>query len=355
MRVALDATPLTLSSGGLVRYTRELSRALAACCPADDFALVSDQPFPVPPGAPPNLVAGRRPRGMLQRRWWLWGLDRELRRLGATVFHGTNFEVPYIPRLPSVLTLHDLSPWMDPAWHRDAGRVRARTPLLIELNCATLVVTGTEAVRRQAMARFRISPGRIVAVPLGGLPPPACPPPCPPAAASPYFLFVGTLEPRKNIETLLEAWRLVRRRSPVELVLVGRRRRDFPPLRPEPGLRILGEVPDAGLPPLYAGALALVYPSRYEGFGLPVLEAMQCGTFAIVSRDAALLEVAGEAAVPAEGVRELAAAMLAAATDRARALEWKARAARRARDFSWELTARRMREVYDEACRRYRE
>lgn len=352
MRVALDATPLTLSSGGLARYTRELSRALAAACPADDFALVSDQPFTLPPDAPPNLSAGRHPRGALERRWWLWGLHRELKRLGASVFHGTNFAVPYIPRRPSVLTLHDLSPWMDRAWHHNAGRVRARTPLLIELGCATMIVTGTEAVRRQAMARFRIPPVRIVAVPLGGLPCSAPPPP--PAASPPYFLFVGTLEPRKNVQTLLEAWRILRRRREVELVLAGRRREDFPQLEPEPGLRLLGEVPDGDLPALYAGALALVYPSRYEGFGLPVLEAMQCGAFAIVSRDPALLEVAGDAAVAADGARELAEAMLAA-TDPVRALEWKARAARRARDFSWELTARRMREVYDEACRRYRE
>ncbi|HWQ55585.1 MAG TPA: glycosyltransferase family 1 protein [Bryobacteraceae bacterium] len=350
MRVAIDATPLTLTSGGLVRYTRELSLALAAGFPDDQFVLVSDQPFDLPHGAPANLTAGKGPQNALERRWWLWGLHHEMERLSAEVFHGTNFAVPYIPRRPSVLTLHDLSPWMDPGWHHAADRVRGRTPLLIELGCATVILTDTEAVRRQAIEYFRIHPSRVVAVPLGGLPRTDMP-----AAEEgpPYFLFVGTLEPRKNIDGLLASWRVVRRRHPVDLVLAGRRREDFPELAPEPGLRVLGEVPDQELPKLYKGALALVYPSRYEGFGLPVLEAMQCGAYAIISRDPALLEVAGDAAVAAEGEKELAAAMTAALTQPERAREWKEKAVRRARDFSWERTARLTYEVYEEARERF--
>ena len=174
MRVAIDATPLTLTSGGLARYTRELSLALAGAFPNDQFVLVSDQPFDLPRGAPANLTAGKGPRNALERRWWLWGLHREMERLAAEVFHGTDFAVPYIPRRPSVLTLHDLSPWMDPGWHHAADRVRGRTPLLIELGCATVILTDTEAVRRQAIEHFRIHPSRVVAVPLGGLPQTAC-------------------------------------------------------------------------------------------------------------------------------------------------------------------------------------
>src|ERR1700722_6214926 len=108
MRVAIDATPLTLSSGGLQRYTAELSLALASNFPEDHFFLVSDQPFAAPPGSPANLLPGSGPRHVAERRWWLLGLNRELHRLGAGLFHGTNFAVPYIPRRPSVLTLHDL-------------------------------------------------------------------------------------------------------------------------------------------------------------------------------------------------------------------------------------------------------
>ena len=113
----------------------------------------------------------------------------------------------------------------------------------------------------------------------------------------PYLLYVGTLEPRKNLGFLLDVWREVRRKHPVDLVLAGRRRADFPKLAAEPGLRVEGFVPDEELPKLYSGALACLYPSCYEGFGLPVLEAMQCGAVVIASRDPAIAEVAGDAAI----------------------------------------------------------
>src|SRR5207302_8581737 len=131
--------------------------------------------------------------------------------------------------------------------------------------------------------------------------------PVPGQPETPYFLFVGTLEPRKNLETLVNAWREVRRLHNVDMVLVGRRRPDAPDLGKEPGLRIVGEVPDAELSALYSGATAFVYPSLYEGFGLPVLEAMQCGAPVIASH--AVKEAAGEAAVYADDGSELAGAM----------------------------------------------
>ena len=138
MRVAVDATPLGLTSGGLARYTSELVAALAAQFPEDEYRLVSEA------GAANGL----------ERRWWLWGVRREMERLGAEIFHGTNFAVPYLPSGPSVMSLHDLSPSMDRAWHHAADRVRRRTPLLIRLGIATMIVTDSEAVRRQAIEYF---------------------------------------------------------------------------------------------------------------------------------------------------------------------------------------------------------
>jgi glycosyltransferase involved in cell wall biosynthesis len=160
----------------------------------------------------------------------------------------------------------------------------------------------------------------------------------------PYFLFVGTLEPRKNIARLIEAWRLVRKTQEVDLVLAGRIRDDFTPPVAEPGLRVLGAVPEEDLPALYSGAFACVYPSLYEGFGLPVLEAMQCGATVIASRDPAIVEVAGGAAVhvDATDVRALAEAMRARPVMRDEALA-------RAALFSWSITARKTKEVYDAA------
>jgi glycosyltransferase involved in cell wall biosynthesis len=346
MRVAIEAASLGLSSGGLARYTAELSLALARCFPDDEFFLVSDQPFRMPPGCPSNLKRGGGPRNAVERRWWLWGIAREMSRLGADLIHGPDFAVPYIPRRPSVLTLHDLSPWMDAPWRRAASRVRRRTPVLLDLGIATMIVTPSEAVRKQAIERFRLRPDRIVAVPE--------------AAASwfrrvetppgtPYFLFVGALEPRKNLPALVKAWREVRRHHAIDLVLAGRRRADFPELREEAGLRLAGEVPDEQLPELYSGALAFVYPSLYEGFGLPVLEAMQCGACVIASR--AVAETAGDAAAYADGAEELARAMRAVAERPEWAADLRVRSLARAREFSWERTARMTHQVYEEARR----
>ena len=149
MRVAIEAASLGLSSGGLARYTSELSLALARAIPEDEFYLLSDQPFRMPGGAPGNLKRGGGPRNAAERRWWIWGLEREMRRLAIDLVHGPDFAVPYIPRRPSVLTLHDLSPWMDPNWHHAAQRVRRRTPLLLDLGIATMIITPGDAVRRQ--------------------------------------------------------------------------------------------------------------------------------------------------------------------------------------------------------------
>jgi glycosyltransferase involved in cell wall biosynthesis len=353
MRVAIEAASLTLSSGGLQRYTSELSLALARCFPSDEFYLTSDQPFRMPAGAPPNLKRGDGPANVLERRWWLWGLAREMRRLGVDLVHGPDFAVPYISGRPSVLTLHDLSPWMDRRWHGNAARVRRRTPLLLEMGVATMVITPSESVRKQAIERFRLRPERIVAIAEAAAPW-LVPVPVDPAAppTRPYLLFVGTLEPRKNIQSLVEAWREVSRDHAVDLVLAGRRRADFPQLPDEPGLRIVGEVPDERLPALYSGALAFVYPSHYEGFGLPVLEAMQCGTAVIASR--AVTEAAGDAAIYADGPAELARSIRDLIENPGQVAARRMQSLARAREFTWERTARATYEVYLQARSRFR-
>jgi glycosyltransferase involved in cell wall biosynthesis len=161
---------------------------------------------------------------------------------------------------------------------------------------------------------------------------------------------VGTIEPRKNLDTLLRAWREVHRRHNIDLVIAGRRRADAPEIAPEPGLR-LGEVADDKLAALYSGAVAFVYPSLYEGFGLPVLEAMQCGAPVVASR--AVAEAGGEAVLYAETDRELSRAMSDIATHPELAAQLRDRSLARAREFSWDLTARRTREVYEEARKRF--
>ncbi|HLH17277.1 MAG TPA: glycosyltransferase family 1 protein [Bryobacteraceae bacterium] len=354
MRVAIEATTLSLSSGGLARYTAELSLALARSFPDDEFVLLSDQPFVMPAGAPPNLLRGGGPANAIERRWWLWGIHNAMRRAGAELVHGPDFAVPYLGRRPSVMTLHDLSPWMDERWHHAAGRVRLRTPLLLELGIATMVITPAESVRKQAIERFRLKPERVVAIPEAApswLRPAEAPAEPDAPRRNPYFLYVGTLEPRKNLGTLIEAWREVRRRHAVDLVLAGRTREDFAPLAGEPGLELPGEVPDAELAALYSGAVAFVYPSHYEGFGLPVLEAMQCGTCVIASP--AVAEAGGDAAAYARDAGEFAALLETALMQPEWLAERRSRSLARACEFSWERTARMTHEVYLEARRRF--
>src|ERR1700691_2113472 len=195
VKIALDATPLTVPSGGVRRYTEELTRALCAGFPADQFWLLSDQKTPLP-FARANLNMSHGPRNMLERRWWSWGLQGEISRLGINVFHGTDFSVPYLPLRPSVMTLHDLSPWLDPGWHSEADRLRKRTPMLLRLGLATMVITPSEAIRRAAIDRFHLQHDRVIAVPHAAA---ACFRPMQgPGQTPPYLLYVGTLEPRKN-------------------------------------------------------------------------------------------------------------------------------------------------------------
>ncbi|PYT17716.1 MAG: hypothetical protein DMG59_06545, partial [Acidobacteria bacterium] len=178
--IALDATPLTVPTGGVTRYTLELAGALAERFPEDQYWLLSDQPFTMPESRSGNLHCGEGPRTFVARKWWLWGLEQEMTRRGVELFHGTDYSVPYLPRRPSVMTLHDLSPWLDPAWQPEAQRVRRRTPRLLRLGLATIVITCTEAVRRVAIERFRLAADRVVAVALAAskqFRPVAVPPP----------------------------------------------------------------------------------------------------------------------------------------------------------------------------------
>lgn len=326
MRVALDGMPLAISSGGLKRYTEELLHALREEYPADEFEALE---------------------GGTRRLWWSVRLPLELLRRGFQLFHGTNFEVPYVPVTASVMSVHDVSPWLNPEWHHGAGRVRSRARALIQLGIPTMLLTGTEAVKRQIVEMFAVHPDRVAVVPDA-----ARIERVPFSPAKPYFLFVGTLEPRKNVPALVRAWRAVRETHDVDLIIAGRRREDGPELPPESGLEVLGEVPDDDLPRLYSGALALVYPSLYEGFGLPVVEAMRCGTPVIASRDPALVEVSSGAAIHA-GPGELADAMDLIARCPGERVRRARAGVERAAEFTWAHTARLTREVYEEAIRRH--
>jgi glycosyltransferase involved in cell wall biosynthesis len=217
-----------------------------------------------------------------------------------------------------------------------------------------MVITPSEAIKRQAIDRFHLNPSCVVAVPLAAariFRPTAVLP-----KGRPYLLYVGTLEPRKNLGFLLDVWREVRRNHAVDLVFVGRRRSDFDGLLPEPGLHVKGLVLDEELPKLYSGALACLYPSCYEGFGLPVLEAMQCGAVVVASRDPAIAEVAEDAAIllNVSERRAWVETLDSLIVQPGQFRTFRDKAIARAAQFSWSKTAKLTREVYAKAAKLFR-
>lgn len=384
MRIGIDVTPLQrraegagelgraagggrAATGGVPRYVQELLRHWWMVFPEDELLAFSDQEVELPAEVAERVhVLG--PRSRSEQRWWLYGLPKRLAEEGVEVFHGTEFSVPYRRSCAAVMTVHDLSPWKEPAWHgvagrEGAGRVRRRMPWLLRLGLADRLVTPTEAVRREVMERFGVGPERVTAVAHGvrrGAA--AAVQSARVANGRRYFLYLGTVEPRKNLPVALAAWQRVRQGDAigrgegvreawpdVEFWVAGRVRQDMPALPEAEGLRMLGTVADEELPGLLRGAAAVVYPTWYEGFGLPVLEAMEQGAVVITSNDAAVREVTGGVGAwhcEAGEVGEWAEALERALADAEWAAGMRQRAAERAAGFSWERCVRETRAVY---------
>ncbi|HEX8149237.1 MAG TPA: glycosyltransferase family 1 protein [Pyrinomonadaceae bacterium] len=378
MLIGLDAIPLTEPRAGVGHYTYELARALASAAPGDEFELVYPSSYPavdLEGRLPPNLKGARVRVGAVGRRWWSAGLPRYAARRGYGLFHGTNYEVPLWGGAVRVLTVHDLSLLSHPETHerRRVWRARRRLPLMAL--AADAVVTPTEAVRREVCARLRVAPAKVFAVheaarecfrPMGageasgvlrGLG----------VGGGEFLLAVGTIEPRKNLATLVRAFEEVLRERPassLRLVVAGGRGWLSGPLfesiekSPARGRVVLaGYVSDEELRALYAACAAFVYPSLYEGFGLPPLEAMSCGAPVVAGWTPAVAEVSGGAArlFDPRDHGQLARALLELLDDPAARRALSEAGLRRAAQFSWHRTARATLDVYAEAVKRSRQ
>lgn len=373
IRVAIDLRPL--ARGPATGIGLILTQILEELSPRDfRFIGVSDRP--VEPGAVPESIEVRISGPVDGRiRWEAGELPRILRAIEPPpdLFHATwNHGVPAGLPFPSLLSLHDVIPWIMPRlvpWPKPAllHRWLYRRAVRASARRASAIVTLSEASRRDIASRIPEAAARIEVVPC------AVPRWLKPAAVdqiaasrskyggAPYWLYFGGFDPRKGVELLIEAVARAfpERQSAPALVLAGTRRPLGDRLAESAdakGLRVHwpGYVPDSELAALLGGAELFIYPSRYEGFGIPPLLAMALGTPCVVSDAGALPEVVGDAAIlfVSGDAEALAERLKAAARDRgalaARSRLGKERAAR----FSVELLAERMTRVYEAAAAR---
>ncbi len=375
MHIGIDGLPLTEVLTGVGHYTNELARHLASGQAADEIEVVSPRSFVAslntesPAGDKLRFVRSRV--SLWNRRWWSIGLPRYIKRQAFDVFHGTNFEVPLQKVCPTVLTIHDLSMLLHSGTQEKKLVQRAQSRLPMMAHFANMIVTPTESVRREVHEHLGISLEKIVAIPEAAR---DCFGPIAVETSQQvknrlginqdFLLYVGTVEPRKNLSTLLTAFEslLQSHPQPLQLVLAGRKGwlvdDLLDSLKRSPAasqIVIAGYLSDGDLASLYSSCRAFVYPSVYEGFGLPPLEAMACKAPVISSRIPAIQEVLGEAALffdPLDA-SELARRFLELLESEDLRERLSAAGSKRVAEFSWRRTARESRAVYDEAIKRF--
>lgn len=373
MRIAYDGVPLVGTRFGIGHYTDHLIRAVAR---ADrDARCVVVCPWPVNPFRPlPPLSFGDAnvevPQPGLRAR-----LRRRVReKLGVRppletlvgpvdVFHATNYLLTHPVRWAKrVVSIHDLTVVLAPQWHPADRLHTMRAGLRSSAQAADRIIAVSRATKKDIVEHLGVSPDRVAVVPLA-VDPSFRPRPRAEveAALAPlglaygrYLLFLGTLEPRKNLDRLLDA--TVRAGADVSpLVLAGADGWGNTELRPrlaeyarQGRVRVLGYVNDTLRPLLIGGARVFVYPSLYEGFGLPPLEAMACGAPVVTSNTSALPDLMEDAALLVDplDVDALAAAIRRLWDDDTLGATLRERGLRRAREFTWERTARGTLDAY---------
>lgn len=371
MHIGLDGLPLTTPKTGVGHYTFELARALATLETESRFELLYPSTYPIlslpePPAVPVNLKIERVRVGKLGRHWWSAGLPRYIRHNAFDLFHGTNYDVPLWRRCATVLTVHDLSLLLHPETHTERSVKRARRRLPMMVRAANAIITPTESVRRELSEYFDVTPEKIFAVPEAAR---ACFRPMEfvdtesvrlsLGVGDEFLLAVGTIEPRKNLSTLISAFEEVIRAQPksaLQLVIAGGAGwlsgPLFEVLKNSPArhrIVLTDYLYDDHLRALYASCRAFVYPSIYEGFGLPPLEAMACGAPVIASRIPALAETTGDAALLFDhsSAKDLAEKILGLLDDEPTREKLSSAGLKRTAEFSWERTAQLTLAVYN--------
>lgn len=368
-RYVLDARTATNHFPGIGRYVSNLAQALVEPLHGDEQLLLLHDP--AQPTRWQLPAAGRQvalvnlpvsPFSLAQQ----WRVPRELRRLEAAVYHSPYYLMPYRPGVPTLLTLYDFIPQLFPQTVSLQARLLFRLTTRLALRAASHITAISVATQIDLQRLYGVAPGRITTIPL------AADPRFRPQPAEEinrvrhslqlprdYVLYLGINKPHKGLVTLVQAWELVVRQveRPPLLVVAGAWDERYPEAREEAEhlklqehIRFVGPVTDSALPGLYSGAQLFVFPSLYEGFGLPPLEAMACGTAVACGNRSSLPEVAGEAAALFDPTRpESIAATLVELLNRPEERAAMQQASlEQAAQFSWQRTAAETLQLYRE-------
>jgi glycosyltransferase involved in cell wall biosynthesis len=367
MRIAFDGTTLTRGRTGVGYYTEHLLQHLAreVADTGDELIVISNQAIDTAQPLPAHVRVHRRHFLPLRVAWMQLVAARVLDEIQADVAHFTNGMIPLGGSgAARVVTIHDMSLRLYPRCHPPRRRLINRPLQSVAAWLADAVVAVSESTRRDLLALQDIPAARVSVVP---------------EAAGPTFtviidpvrrarirmryalpprfaLYVGAIEPRKNLPRLVDAFAAARRRGlSHDLVCVGPygwASRDLYAHVDRLGLQhsvhFTGYLAAEDLPVVYNLADFFVFPSIYEGFGLPVIEAMACGTPAITSRSSSLQEIAADAALTVDphDVDALTEALVTLASDADLRHELSQRGLRRAREFSWSRSAREVLAIY---------
>lgn len=344
---------------GVGRYAAGLLRALAG--EGFDFAVLTDVGLPRPdlPAEIGSVYSTtRRWRGRLAVYEDAVALQRDLARIRPRLYHALHLTLPGSSPCPVAVTVHDLIPWAFKGWRMAGERFRYR-PARGLLPRAELCLAVSEATKRDLLRLGGVDEARVRVV-HEGLDPSFQPRRG--AAervrerwgldAGRYFVFVGALDVRKDPRGLLRAWSVARDAgADFPLVVAGDPGRQAPD--DMGGARLLGHLPDADLADLLSAAACLIFPSLYEGFGLPPLEAMGCGCPVAAYRNSSLPEVVGGAGelVPTGDAAQLGRAAARLAIDQGARKSARAKGLEQARRFTWRKTARETIAAYDQLLR----
>jgi glycosyltransferase involved in cell wall biosynthesis len=363
MILGYDATTLVGQVSGVGYYTARLMESLANGAAegiVDRLVVLSNREVALPAGGRVDVHEGDR--FPVRSVWLQLVLPRILRRLRPDLVHYTNYLAPVAGDTPYVVSVHDMILSLVPEHHTLRKRLLTATLVPVVARRARLVLAPSESTRRDVMQLLGLPARRVRVIPYAPAsrfsPRPQEPPPAA-AEGAPYFLYVGTLEPRKNLRRVVRAFALVARHLPDHrLLLVGQRGWRYGDVFAEVERRGLarrvvfaGYLPEADLPACYTHAAGFVYASLYEGFGLPVVEAMACGVPVLTSRTSSLGEIAAGAALLVDPLDEgaIAEALLALGSDAGLRADLSRKGLARAAAFSWERTGRETAAAYRDA------